>query len=589
MTVQVGATTEAQRAAAKSVFAGRSLADYYTEGKGEGLSFQNLPGYGIVTTSAMVIQEASEGAFYSPSGQSMLEGATRPSFSAPNVMTKGHDNEQAPLALDENGKPFEFDPRDYESEGGMMVLWDDVKGGKYPWDINYRVPAMQRAPGFDIRFRQRHATDSASTAGSYATGVKTFTGAFGVDIYETPVRTIVEEAIHCGMHAGVVSSVPMLHATPAAFISHSNHRYNGPQMQRTMMDTVDPTMAIGNCNSRYYPGGKLGVEHDVDYQARIANGYYGMWTVLKNEVGKSAADALAPMAELDPDDGHKVMGCFPDQADNMPYRGVDSSYSDAVLQNYEVVRDADGNVIELVAQNSMGHSYTAEELASIPKMKDIVRHSIEFLGKADKGFFMMYEQGDIDWAAHANHMDDMLGTMLDIDESVQEIINWIENNGGYEKNALYVTADHDHFLTLKPNFPEVLAGFIIDGESHKITPNTTLSGGYEGAARLPTFHKDDEHIVDTTGIKTIAELQGWEPGTIQEVGHFWGAEEDGGNAWGSHSAMPVPISYAGDTGDCLKKMEGKSYWVAGREVRGIPDKVDQVHVHACMRKALFGL
>jgi len=72
-------------------------------------------------------------------------------------------------------------------------------------------------------------------------------------------------------------------------------------------------------------------------------------------------------------------------------------------------------------------------------MKDIVKHSIEFLGKSDKGFFLMYEQGDIDWAAHANHMDDMLGTMLDIDDGVQVILDFIQANGGFEKNALYVT------------------------------------------------------------------------------------------------------------------------------------------------------
>jgi len=585
----VGATSDAQKASAKAMFAGRKLSDYYTEGKGDGLSFQNLPEYGLMTTSAMVIQEASEGAWYSPSGQSMLEGSTSPSFSAPNVMTRGHDNEMAPLALDAEGKPLVFDPRDYESEGGMMVLWDDVKGGKYPWDENYYKPEGERSLGFDIRFKQRHATDSASTAGAMATGIKTFTGGISCDIYEAPVTTIVEEAMHCGMHGGVVSSVPMLHATPAAFISHSNHRNNGPQLQRTMMETVNPTLAIGNCNGRNYPGGRFGVEHDIDYQARIADGYYGKWTVLRNEIGKPADQALAPMATMDPDDGHKVMGCFPDQASNMPYRGVDSTYSDAVQQNLEAVRDAAGNVIALNHLNEMGHAYTPDELASIPKMKDIVKHSIEFLGKSDKGFFLMYEQGDIDWAAHANHMDDMLGAMLDIDDSVQEIMTWIDNNGGYEKNALYVTADHDHFLTLKSNFPEVVANFLIDGESHKITPLTTLSGGVEGAAKLPAHNKGDETIEDTTGVKTMSELQGWEEGTIDQVGHFWGVEEDGGNAWGSHSSKPVPVSYGGDTGDCLEKLEGKSYWVHGHEVRGSPEKFDQVHLHACMRKALFGL
>jgi alkaline phosphatase len=172
----VGATSDAQKTSAKAMFAGRTLANYYTEGVGDGLSFQKLPDFSLATTSSLVIQKASDGALYAPSGQSMLQGSTSPSFSAPGVMTRGHDNEMAPLALDENGKPLVFDPRDYESEGGMMVLWDDVKGGKYPWDQNYYLPEDQRSPGFDIRFKQRHAPDSANTAGTMATGVKTNNG-----------------------------------------------------------------------------------------------------------------------------------------------------------------------------------------------------------------------------------------------------------------------------------------------------------------------------------------------------------------------------------------------------------------------------
>jgi alkaline phosphatase len=91
--------------------------------------------------------------------------------------------------------------------------------------------------------------------------------------------------------------------------------------------------------------------------------------------------------------------------------------------------------------------------------------------------------------------------MLDIDDSVQEIMDWIDANGGYEKNALYVTADHDHYLTLLPHFPEVVANMIIDGISHNITPgsNTNTNAWSEaiGAGR----HNDDsksqtEHLKD---------------------------------------------------------------------------------------------
>lgn len=538
----------------------------------------------------MVIQEANEGAHYSPSGQSMLVGSTRQGgLKGINNFTTGHENGQAPLATDKDGKPLVFDPRDYESEGGMMVLWDDLKGGKWPWDSNYYKPAAERSPGFDIRFKGRHATDSASTAGSLATGVKSFTGGLSVDIYERPARTIVEDAMHCGKAAGVVTSVPMLHATPAAFITHSNHRYNGPQMQRNMMETVNPTMAIGTCVSRYYPGGKYMSEHDIDYTSRIDNGWYGNWTRVMMDDGSTREETLAKMAALDPNKGDRLLGCTSTSMSNMPYRGVDSGYSDAVTQGSpEVTEDLEGNAIDMTAANNgFGHAYTPEVVAKTPKMAEIVKSSIEFLGKNDKGFFMMYEQGDIDWAAHSDHMDDMLGAMLDIDDSVREIMTWIDANGGYEKNALFVTADHDHFLTLKPNFPEVIANFLIDGESHKITPSSTISGGYEGKAKLPDFKKGDEVISDPNGAVGIKELQGWAEGTIDQVGHFWGVEEDGGNAWGSHSSKPVPLSYGGDNG-CINKMKGRGYKVFGKEVRGSPDKIDQVHVHDCAFAALMG-
>lgn len=591
---KVGAKGTAKAAEAKAAFKGRALKDYYTEGAGSGLSFQALKDYAIVTTSSMILQDKpSEGGYYAPTGQSMLKGVTgTPSFSEPGKIKpgSGHDNGMSTLALKADGTPFQFDPRDYETEGGSMILWNDTMGGKWPWDENYYKPLGERDPNFDIRFTVRHSTDSASTAGSLSTGVKTFTGAFGVDIYERPVRTIVEDARHCGKAAGTVTSVPMLHATPAAFLTHSNHRKNGPQMQRTMMDTVNPTLAIGGCASRYWPGGKLGSEHNIDYQAKIKAGYYGKWTVLGNKDGQTAEEALAPMANLDPDNGDKVMGCFPDGSvtDNMPYRGVDSTFSHTVLLDQESIKDKDGQTIKIQQKNTMGHKYTAEQLATIPKMSDIVKNSIEFLGKSDTGFFMLFEQGDIDWAAHYNHMDDMLGAMLDIDDSVAEIIKWIENNGGYEKNALYVTADHDLYLTLKPNFPEVLANFIIDGESHLITPNTTIKKNVQKEAKLPDVFKAGQILVDPNGVKTIAELQGWSPGTIDEVGHFWGVEEDGGNAWGGHGSKPVPMSYQGDTDDCIKKLMGKGYKVHGKKVRGSPDKIDQVHVHACMYKALMG-
>ena len=57
---------------------------------------------------------------------------------------------------------------------------------------------------------------------------------------------------------------------------------------------------------------------------------------------------------------------------------------------------------------------------------------------------------------------------------------------------------------------------------------------------------------------------------------------------GSHSARPIVNYHGGDDG-CLEAFTGKGYRVLGRDVEGTKNKVDQVHVHACMMKSLFGL
>ena len=209
---------------AKAAFAGRTLSDYYTEGVGSGLSFQELEGYGLVTTSTVVLQSPNDGDHYGPA-KSLLEGTV-----------DAHDNGMAELAIDEcTGEPVDFSPLDFEEDGGNMVLWDDVKGGKYPWDERY----FKEGPfkdGFDQEFIMRHATDSASTAGALATGHKAAVNMMSVNLYEEDMSTIVEDAMKCGKAAGVVSSVPVLHATPVSFVVHSNYRKNGPQMQRSFED-----------------------------------------------------------------------------------------------------------------------------------------------------------------------------------------------------------------------------------------------------------------------------------------------------------------------------------------------------------------
>lgn len=174
--------------------------------------------------------------------------------------------------------------------------------------------------------------------------------------------------------------------------------------------------------------------------------------------------------------------------------------------------------------------------------------------------------------------------MLDINDGVQVILDWIKDNGGWEKNALYVTADHDHYLTLTESFPEILAKLIIRGQTHNITPKNNSNKNPMDAAVEAGVHDDK----DKTQTEILNQFSTWTDEDIELVGHFWGPPGSGGNGWGSHSSRPVGLYYMGDDG-CVEALEGKPYQVLGREVEGSDEKIDQVHLHACMLKALFGL
>ncbi len=177
----------------------------------------------------------------------------------------------------------------------------------------------------------------------------------------------------------------------------------------------------------------------------------------------------------------------------------------------------------------------------------------------------------------------MLGTMLDISDSVQVILDWINENGGFAKNALYVTADHDHYLTLLDSFPENLAKLLIDGAGHMITPQSNSDVNTWDSAINAGRHEDDSQ----SQVEHLKDFSTWSDEDIFNVGHFFGPRGSGGNGWGSHSSRPVPLYHAGDDG-CLEALLGKGYQVVGRDVMGSPGKVDQMHLHACMQKHLLG-
>lgn len=525
---------------------GNTLDDFYASGFGSGLSFQGLKGSSLVTTYGTTIAD-SKGVY--STGNSALdasESATaaspvragfqfNPSFNPGSTATGG--------ANANNGAV------------GNLVGYDPVRGGINPW-----------TPGTDKEYIKWSYPDSANTATTLYTGVKSYNNAIGVDIYEQPLETILTTSNLVGKSTGLVSSVPIDHATPGAAAASVNRRakYDTPfsdldNILQQELRIYQPTVLLGGGHPLSNIKDPLpdGVEPPRDYEFVSQDTYeylhanpnenrYGYKFL---ERGANAAQTLAETASgIDPNRGDRLLGIYGarGQNGNLPVSSADGDYSTTGLDMFSVFtsQGQKQDFTRPLAPGETDESFIAREVNENPTLKDLSLAALNVLSKDQDGFWLMIEGGDIDWSAHDNNIDNLIGTMRDFDKSVASVIEWIGQNGGWEENLLVVTADHDHYLTLNPNYPQLLRQF--------------------GAAQL-----------------TAAD-------TPQEAGQFWGSDPSVKYGWGNHSNRPVPVYYQGAGSEVLDSFVGQGYESYGNQISGFPGHVDQSQIYQTMLSAVTG-
>ena len=572
-------------------FRGRTLDDYYTAGKGTGTSYQDLEHYAISTTGNTYIAGSKTNSalqnnpqirqpqtFYHNTGQARVREGFE--FDPSPAVVQGFQDRvgertEIPQPRPLNGGFNEAPVVDASGRliGGNVSIFDLVSGGATPWDDNYYKNRDNIAEGFNPNYIKNLYPDSAGTATGMYTGVKTYVGAVAVDIYEETVTTAAEAAQNNGKSVGVVSSVPFNHATPGAAIAHANHRnkYNDLSFDRTVGnrdgDSSNERDEFGHriepWDNIYYqivneskPDVILGGGHyltDGGTEARpnekyitkaevkkLRNGDYDYTFI---ERGRDASQVLANTAkQINLESGDRLFGLYGarQQGGNLPWRTANDDYSRTGhnLTSDRLTGKLQLEPPQLLAGESV-KDFIAREVNENPTLKELTQAALKVLEQDDDGFWLTVEGGDIDWAAHGNDMDNLLGTMKDFDESVAAVRDWMQNNGGYEENLLIVTADHDHYLTLKDNFPEQLAkALLTESAGTRLTTNSDPSA----------------------------------------TAHFWGSNARIKNGWRTHTARPVPVYYQGADAEIIDALKGSSYEAYGKEVVGVSDFIDQTHL-----------
>jgi alkaline phosphatase len=231
-------------------------------------------------------------------------------------------------------------------------------------------------------------TDSAAAGTALATGVKTFNKAIAVDPAGNPVPTILEKAQEAGKSVGLVTTVQLAHATPASFAAHNSDRDDYLGIALDMFD------------------------HNVD--VLLGGG----------------EDYLLPVG---------TAGCYPDDGDRTDNRNL---VDEAVAEGYTYVCNAaDFNAVDpSVTDKLLG---TFADLAMTrpyaPSLADMAAKAIAILSKNPKGFFLMVEGGQIDWAAHINDALDTLGDTVGFDQAVKAALDF---QAAHPDTLVIVTADH---------------------------------------------------------------------------------------------------------------------------------------------------
>ena len=580
----------------KAAFANRTINDYYTSGKGSGTPYQDFDGFNLVTTGATKVAGSTN--------NSALQGST-----------STHNTGDAPLR-----DGFVFDPNT------NYVNWDSAKGGEAPWDADYYENRGKTSTGFDKEYIKADYPDSANTASTLYGGTKTYNGAISVDIEEHGFESILMEAQASGKSGGVVTSVPINHATPAAAVANVNSRnkyqessnagklgVDGHPLELTdnILDDIlfgsQPQIVLGGGNpaggTSYVSvaalTGLINGTYQASQQAVTGKDASGKdiftqtpsgptikeegWTVIgrpDNYTGDKAAKTGLQLLEdavatFNPETDH-LMGIYgaKGQGGNLPWRTADNDYSATGTTGYSTSSNTNATNTALTGD------VLAAEIKANPTVAQLAGQALNALGKDKDGFWLMVEVGDIDWAAHADNMDLMLGTLHDMDDTVNTVTTWVQKNGGWENNQVMVTADHDHYLTLLPNFPKEIAESILASKAGNNEQTEGVNKGYD-TTLTPTL--------------TNGSTPEWKAGDAENVGHFWGTEaklKDGttglGDAWTTHTQRPVPIYYQGEGSELIDAFVSTGVEAYGTVINGVPGMIDQAHVDLAMEASLLG-
>ena len=232
-----------------------------------------------------------------------------------------------------------------------------------------------------------NVTCSSASGTAIACGEKTRNGMVGMNQDSIAIKSMAYELKEDGYKIGIITTVPVNHATPSAFYAHNVSRKN----------TYEISQEIPSSGFEFF----------------AASGFLNM---------KGKNGDLPSTDTFLEENGYNV--CY-----GLGEFNAESASADKmVLCQYSArAKDADNYVSDVEYAQNMG-------------LADMLKAGMQFLGE-DKPFFFMCEGGRIDWEAHANNAMPMIEEIIDFDQAIKVAYEFYQQHP--DETLIVVTADHE--------------------------------------------------------------------------------------------------------------------------------------------------
>ncbi|MGZ3415207.1 MAG: alkaline phosphatase, partial [Isosphaeraceae bacterium] len=403
----------------------------YTEGKGSGLFCQDYTAdgsaqYGFVVTSPThdeSIRDVDRQLVTIPPDS--LGGGYDAHIAGPNPWTPGPLGHQAPGYL-KGQSADEVDRAGVQSAGRVL-----------------------------------HAcTDSSQSAAELVSGVKSYNGGLNIADDGRLVPTLFHELQDQGWKVGTVTNVPFCHASPAGMYVQNVERDDYQDIARAMLGL--PGVIQQARQARLYPGLDVVIGTGYGIQARnsdlkkqgqnavpgnlyltdadraaidVKNG--GKYVCVQTETGSNGGQALLRASAKAAQTGARLFGFFGAATfDHLPYRTADGRFDPAPSQYKKG--------IPVPAE-----TYSAADLNTQPTLAQMTDAALGVLSAhPGQPFILFVEAGDVDFALHANNLDNAIGAIFSGEEAVRTVVRWVETLSNWDESVMIVTSDHGHYLVV---------------------------------------------------------------------------------------------------------------------------------------------